>query len=398
MACIMKQKVVLGFLTSGFLTGAAQRHQENALTVQSSSSSSSSSSISTATMLFTLFPLTVASAVASADSKDSAASSSLIKEVSGFSRTFYTGSDIGAFVTSNIDAMAKSCMFAMTVSYLLSCSIYAHCMLVVRSTAEPFDIIGFYLFKVETLAMPDFVNSEWDGKTDLSMKGKTKASRSPEKVLHLLALGCSAKAPKGLGALLMDSVKSLAYDWKIKFVFLDAMKPLNTTYYNFAGFVTVTPCILKAGNEPTAGIVPMMYKTDDNFNADVHAFLEANCSAVPDDSTVWSKSTCTLGHERSAEAIANFLWTDRSDYDAENTLTMIARRENYDMIEIKKLWRMRQICYAAQAEASKTLKKSHSRPFDFFEPAFVMPKHILTATESSDLKDSFMAFLNTTKA
>lgn len=336
-------------------------------------------------MAYTMFPLTAES------------NAMLVQEVSGCTRQFYMGTHIGAFVQANIDALAKSCLFAMTVSYLLSCSIYAHCMLVVRSSAEPFDIIGFFLFKVETLNMPCFI-SEWDGIEHLSMKDKSKAKRSPEKVLHLLALGCSAKAPKGLGALLMDSVKSLAYDWKVKYIFLDAMKPLNTTYYNFAGFVPVTPCFLKSGSETTTGIVPMMFKVGDNFNSDINAFLQTNGISEPDENTPWSKSTCTLGHERSAEAIANFLWTDRSDYDAEIKLSMISRRESYGIIEVKKLWRMRQICYAAAAAGSKTVKPGYTRPFDFFEPAFVMPAHILSATESSDLKDSFMAFLSATKA
>lgn len=323
--------------------------------------------------------------------------SKLVDDVAATSREFFMGQHIGAFVKTNIDALAKSCLFAMTVSYLMSCSIYAHCMLVVRSTTQPYDIIGFYLFKVESLNMPNFI-CDWDGIEHLSMKDKPKAKRSQQKVLHLLALGCSAKAPKGLGALLMDSVKSLAYEWSVKYIFLDAMKPLNTTYYNFAGFVPVTPCFLRSGSETTAGIVPMMFKVIDNYNPDVHLYLKSQAITEPDENTPWNKSTCTLGHERSASAIANFLWTDMSDYDAEIMLMMIARRESYDMIEIKKLWRMRQICYASAAANSKTLKPGFTRPFDFFEPAFVMPPHILTTQESADLKDSFMTFLSATKA
>lgn len=317
----------------------------------------------------------------------------------------FTGISISEYVSANIDAIAKACMYTMRIQYILDISRYADCLVVITSVKG--EILGFYMFVLETMELPIEKLLSWDGTADdnpLAIKGKQ--DRRKIKVLNLLVLACSnAEGSKGLGSVLLSTVKAIAWSLLDKtlpgpLVVLHAMMPLHCSYYNLHGFVVVTPSFLKENGASETSVridgVPMLcLVTDKPEYSCVGQFIKASITGPwPENPFKAMKAElASLSNEASTAFMHDFMWRENmSDIEAEALLRFIQRRDGFSVNELRKMWRMRQICYGFKiAEGSKKFVA----PGDFCASAFEdTHEHIVTVSQATALKQAFLSFVS----
>lgn len=316
----------------------------------------------------------------------------------------FTGISIGEYISANIDAIAKACMFTLGVQYILNASHTADCLVVITSASG--DILGFYLFVIETMDLPVNNLLEWASSMNESSLSyhSLKFQRQKMKVLHLMVLACSnSEGSKGLGAILLSTVKAFAWNLLPKattdlpgpIIVIHATKPLHRTYYNLHGFAEVTPSFLEKNSKPELTLVPMIcqvQRSSDSFN--INHFI--NAAITNNGADVWPENPLkaiaaelpSISNVSSVDLMFVLLWKQPSltDTEAEAIIRSIGLRESYGLNELKKLWRMRQICYSFRGMPAP----GGEFCVEAFEPA---QKHIVSLVDAQAIKKSFESFL-----
>lgn len=176
-------------------------------------------------------------------------------------------------------------------------------------------------------------------------------------VAHLGALACSPFARKGLGARLITFQRAvaLAYGHESRFLALEAMKPLDETYYPKHKFQRTTQAFYRMSS--TASLVPMFSRLTeaDAMPAPLQTALEGlQRPAEPyvtyekreaSRADLWAadapESLTIVDGQGTLTGIVTFLWYQRDDKRAAEILRQIVVRASLSPEESAKLWAMR---------------------------------------------------------
>lgn len=234
-------------------------------------------------------------------------------------------------------------------------------------------LLAYAFMNLETFELPEEV-IHWSGEERLtanaaSLAGhnimaafKRKATGSVP-VAHLAALACSPYALKGLGARLITFQRAvaLAYGHGSALLALEAMKPLDETYYPKHKFYSTTTAFYKSCTS-TVSLTPMFSKVSsaDAMPAALQTALaalekpvEPLISATQRDATraaLWPDGATEhdglFQGDGTLVGICSFLWHTKDHGRAAEILRQVIVRAALDSTESAKLWAMRHYALA----------------------------------------------------
>ena len=264
------------------------------------------------------------------------------------------GASVREAVEARWLAMLRVALFTLMPQYLHDTSRYSHRLtLVFRGPV----LLAFAFLNVELVCVPDL--TAWSGVERLSywaLHLGPKAPKRTTRVTHLGAIAVSPHGPKGLGSRLMAFQKGLAHallpDEPVKILALEAIRPLDTDYYNHFGFQTSTPTFW-AVSDPVS-LVPMVLKlgASDAIGLPVMPLEEPSVriGLVPEPGP-WASLTTVV------RKVSEFLWHLKVDSEASAALLSLCKRLELTETEIHKLWSMRHhsLAYGAKAPRPKSV-------------------------------------------
>lgn len=244
-------------------------------------------------------------------------------------------------------------------------------------------LVAYAFMNMETFQIPEEVK-HWSGEERLTSNAASLAGhhiltafkrKDPGTlpVAHLGALACSPFALKGLGARLITFQRAvaLAYGHESALLALEAMKPLDETYYPRHKFWTTTPAFYKSCTS-LASLTPMFSKLQaiDSMPPAVQAALvalaapaEPLISAFQRDAAralLWPETapetTAIYQAGGTLAGVCQFLWKTKDADLAGELLRQIVVRSQLEATEATKLWSMRHysLAYGKPVPPEKT--------------------------------------------
>ena len=267
------------------------------------------------------------------------------------------GASVREVVEARWLAMLRVALFTLMPQYLHDTSRYSHRLtLVFRGPV----LLAFAFLNVELVNVPDL--TAWSGVERLSywaLHLGPKAPKRSTRVAHLGAIAVSPHGPKGLGARLMAVQKGLAMALlpaePVKILALEAIRPLDTVYYNHFGFQTSTPTFWTV-SDPVS-LVPMVFKLGPTDGLpglpglpDLPAVEPSVRIGLVPEPGPWTSLTPVVNK------VSEFLWHLKADMEASMALLSLCKRLDLSETEVLKLWSMRHhsLEYGSKAPRAKS--------------------------------------------
>jgi hypothetical protein len=192
----------------------------------------------------------------------------------------------------------------------------------------------------------------WDGRERLTRDAVSlqdtdirsellKGTKISKTLPHLSILGSC-----GRGKALLDIMRRIASNSESKLMAIEAMKPLDTTFYNNFGFFTTTETFYPI--DEANMLMPMFHKFT---SIEECPFLPENAFA---DKPKWPVTPIDIVTVENANFVltflSTFLWKTKYHDEAAELLRRVVVRQKLNPFEASKLWRMRLHCLAYKSD------------------------------------------------
>jgi hypothetical protein len=207
-------------------------------------------------------------------------------------------------------------------------------------------LIGVSFMDMKTFFFPPAIDY-WDGRErltqnalslqDSDIRSQLLSNNKVAKILpHLSILGSC-----GRGKNLLDIMRRLASNCGSNFMAIEALKPLDTTFYCNYGFYSTTPAFYPIDEANT--LMPMFHKfssIEDCPFVDKSVFSKEfqKWPLSQIDDTIINNANIVL------KFLSTFLWKVKSHEYAAELLRRVVFRQNLKISDASKLWRMRLHC------------------------------------------------------
>jgi hypothetical protein len=215
----------------------------------------------------------------------------------------------------------------------------------------PYRLVGIALMDLKQFDFPPAIDF-WDGRerltqnalsfaeTDMRSQLLTKL-KIPKSLPHLSILGSS-----GRGRPLLDIMRRIASNCKSNMMAVEAMKPLDSTFYCKYGFWSTTAAFYPI--DESNMLMPMFHK----FTAieecpflpaeafEFNQFNESKATRPVINYAIIENANIIL------QFLSTFLWKTKNHDDAAESLRRITVRQMLSPSDASKLWRMRLHCLA----------------------------------------------------